>query len=301
MKNWPVSIVIPIYKNTEIFLNNLKNNKKFFTGCELIIVNDDPATNIDSKINKIFPQSKIINNPKNFGFSKSVNLGIKNTTNEYILLLNSDVCLLDDSFKKTLIEFKRNPSLFAIAFAQQEKNNQIFGANIGYFKNGLIYHQKKDADNLNSPIINFWAEGGASIFNKNVLNQIGLFDEIYSPFYWEDVDLSYRAWKSGYQIYFDPKIKVIHHHETTIKKYFDQQFVKKIAFRNQLIFFWKNITDFKMLIIHFLYLPTLIFNNGFFDALRYLPIILKERKKLKEIYKKSDHYVLNLFSKQNGF
>ncbi|PJE58197.1 MAG: glycosyltransferase family 2 protein, partial [Candidatus Portnoybacteria bacterium CG10_big_fil_rev_8_21_14_0_10_36_7] len=45
------------------------------------------------------------------------------------------------------------------------------------------------------------------------------FDELYSPFYWEDIDLSYRAWKTGYTVLFDPQVLVEHHHETTIRTF----------------------------------------------------------------------------------
>ena len=58
--------------------------------------------------------------------------------------------------------------------------------------------------------------------------KLGGMDTLYSPFYWEDIDLSYRAWKSGYQILYDPNIIVEHHHESTIAKYFDKKKVSDI-------------------------------------------------------------------------
>lgn len=297
MKSYLISIIIPVYKNYPMFYQNLEKNKKFFNHCELIIVNDYPKKNITQEIKKIFPQAIVINNQNNLGFSKSVNLGAKQAKSNLIFLLNSDVILIDNSFKDSINLFNQYQDLFAVVFAQIEKNQEIFGANYGYFKNGLIHHQKRSINNQDQPTKNFWAEGGASLIRKDIFIKLGMFDDLYSPFYWEDVDLSYQAWKSGYQIVFNPKAKVIHHHESTIGKYFDKKTVKKIAFRNQLIFFWKNVFDKKMIFEHFLNLPKFIFKPGFFDALIKLPLIIKKRNQLKKIFKKTDREILNLFNK----
>lgn len=124
---------------------------------------------------------------------------------------------------------------------------------------------------------------------------MGLLDELYNPFYWEDIDLSYRAWKAGYKILYDPTIKVEHHHESTIGKYFDKSKVLKIAFRNQMIFQWKNLTDKDLILKHLLSIPKFIFIPGFFQALFMLPKILQSRKKTIKLFIKSDKEIVNQF------
>ena len=125
--------------------------------------------------------------------------------------------------------------------------------------------------------------------------QFIIFYDLFNPFYWEDIDLSYRAWKSGYQILYDPNIKVKHQHESTIGKYFDKNNVAKIAFRNQIIFQWKNLTDSDLIKKHLLNILKLIFIPGFFNALVKLPEILQARKKAVKLFVKSDKEILNLF------
>lgn len=108
-------------------------------------------------------------------------------------------------------------------------------------------------------------------------------DPDYSPFYWEDIDLSYRAWKSGYVVLFDPSVTVIHHHESTIGTQFKKEYVRSIAYRNQFLFIWKNITDTKLILSHILMLPVNLmyyaikgefaFVKGFYLALSFLPRI----------------------------
>ncbi len=294
MKKQPISIIIPVYKNYDMFYRYLEINKKYFVGCEVIIMNDDRSENITSPIKKIYPEAIVVNNKKNFGFAGNVNRGVLKTKRNYIFLINSDVVLKDGSFLNALNFFKKDKKLFAINFAQIEKDGKIVGANRGYFENGLINHSGLSS-NIYHLSSNFWAEGGSSIFNKKLFVDLGLLDELYNPFYWEDIDLSYRAWKSGYKILFDPSIKVEHHHESTIGKYFNRSKILKIAFRNQLIFHWKNLTDNDLIFKHLFNIPKYIFIPGFFDALIRLPKILHARKKAIKLFKKTDEEILRMF------
>ena len=294
MKTYPISIIIPVFKNFEMFYRYLEINKKYFDGCEVITMNDYPKENITKEIKKIIPDAIVFNNNKNLGFAGNVNRGVLKSTGDYVFLMNSDVVLKDNSFLKALEYFKKDRKLFAVGFAQIEKDGKIVGANRAYFKNGLFNHSPLSS-NIYHLKSNFWAEGGSSIFKKKLFIDLGLLDELFNPFYWEDIDLSYRAWKTGYKILYDPSIKVEHHHESTIGKYFDKRKVLKIAFRNQLIFNWKNLTDKKLILEHLLNFPKLIFIPGFFDALIRLPKILQVRKKAVELFVKTDKEILNLF------
>ncbi len=299
MNKNPVSVIIPVYKNYELFLKYLEINKKYFAGCEVIVMNDYPLKNISQKVKKILPTVIVINNKKNLGFAGNVNSGVKKSTRNYVMLINSDVILKDCSFLNSLEYFKKNEKLFAVGFAQEEKDGTIVGSNRGYFKDGLINHAHQPISNFHppagGPISNFWAEGGSSIFKKQLFVDLGMFDDLFNPFYWEDIDLSYRAWKSGYQILYDPNIKVEHHHESTIGKYFDKKKILKIAFRNQIIFQWKNLTDEDLILKHLLNIPKLIFIPGFFAAFVKLPKILQARQKAVKLFVKTDKEILNKF------
>jgi len=297
-----ISIVIPVYKNSNIFCHNLEINKRFFTGLEIIIMNDYPSDNITEAVHKILPVANVYNNKRNLGFGSTVNEGVKKTHGQYVLLLNSDVVLKDQSFKKALDLFNKDDKLFAVSFAQFELNGQLVGGNTARFKNGLLNHYRKQKQKIEP---NFWAEGGSMIFKKDIFVKLGMFDDLYSPFYWEDIDLSYRAWKTGYRVLFNPQIKVEHHHETTIAKFFQKQEILKIAYRNQFIFHWKNITDKNKITSHLKSLPKIFFSalikkdwaliKGLFLAIKLLPKILNKRKSLKPTFIKSDDQVLDLF------
>ena len=192
---------------------------------------------------------------------------------------------------------REDKQIFAVSFAQKEKNGSIVGKNNIYWEKGFFQHKK--AGDL-KPGINGWAEGGSCMLNKNIYKEIGGFDSLFAPFYWEDIDLSYRAWKVGYEILFNPEIIVTHHHESTIGKYFSPASIKSVAYRNQCIFIWKNIEDSSLLLSNvarlLFSLPIMMFKDisyvkGFWSALLLLPKILRERTHSKI----SDKEILNMF------
>ncbi len=298
MKKLPISIIIPVYKNYQMFYQYLEINKRYFDGCEVIIMNDYPFENITQQVKKIYNKAKVFNNKKNLGFAGNVNKGVKKASRTYVFLMNSDVVLKDNSFRKSLEYFKKDKDLFAIGFAQLEKDGRVVGSNLGYFKNGFINHSFREIKDNKFVSYNFWAEGGASIFRRNLFIKLGMLDELFNPFYWEDIDLSYRAWKAGYKILFLKSVLVEHHHESTIGKYFQQQKILRTAFRNQLFFIWKNLNNKNLIINHLLNLPKYIFKPGFFDALIKLPIILKKRKQVLKFFIKDDQKVLSIFEKK---
>ena len=135
-----ISIIIPVYKNYEMFFNNLKNNKRYFSGCEIVVMNDFPNEKIAAKVRAIIPKAVAVDNDKNLGFGSNVNLGVKKAKGDLVFLLNSDVILKDDSFKKSVQEFKKDKNIFALSFAQYESDGKLVGSNRGFFKDGLIYH-----------------------------------------------------------------------------------------------------------------------------------------------------------------
>ncbi len=88
-----------------------------------------------------FSQVTLIENRENKGFAASVNLGIQKAKMKYVMLLNSDVKLTDDKYKDSIDFFKKDPELFAISFAQKEKDGSMVGKNQLYWINGMAYHQ----------------------------------------------------------------------------------------------------------------------------------------------------------------
>ncbi len=293
-----MSVVIPVYKNKQEFLKNLKNNLRYLQNLEIIVVNDDPEESIKDDV-KQFAKVTLLENSTNIGFGQTVNRGVGKAHGKYILLLNSDVLLQDDSFKKALDHFTSEKNLFGVSFEQVERDGSFVGKNRFYWENGFVNHEK--ANDLEFGPTG-WVEGGSCLLDKEKFQTIGGFDPIYAPFYWEDNDLSYRARKAGYNVLFDPQIRVVHHHESTIGKYFSKDYVKTVAYRNQLIFIWNNITDSKLLRSHIFALILMlgrsiirgdrVFIKGFWGAVTKFPIILEKRSEQRKYNKLTDVEIL---------
>ncbi|OGK16510.1 hypothetical protein A2690_04130 [Candidatus Roizmanbacteria bacterium RIFCSPHIGHO2_01_FULL_39_12b] len=297
-----ITVIIPVYKNKELLLKNLRQNWEFLKSCEVIVIDDASDENIPELIEKEFPKIKILSNQKNLGFGQTVNWGAKHANGDYLFLLNSDVLLDGESYKKAVKILNDNLQLFGVSFAQKEKNGEIVGKNAFFERRGFIFNKK--VDNL-TPGINGWAEGGCCLLRASYFKQINGFGSLFKPFYHEDNDLSYRANKRGWKIWFEPSILVQHYHESTIRKYFKDDFIKTIAYRNHFIFMWKNITDFELILKHIAYLPYYLFKHGFardinffkgfLGALFAFPLIFKSWIVEKKQSKVNDYTVLKLF------
>lgn len=298
-----LTVIIPVYKNYEIIEKTLCNNLNFLEDAKILIVVDGGDFELGEKIKSLDRRISVFVNPFHGGFSYSANIGIENVKTPYFFLLNSDVFLIDYSFKKAIEILDKNEMLFAVTMRQKEKDGTYVGKNKIFFKDGFIQHSK--ADDLRKGLT-AWAEGGASIFRTKMVRLLEGFDELYSPFYWEDIDISYRAYKMGWKVLFDPSIKVVHHHESTIKKYFKPSFIFQTAYKNQLIFFWKNISEKEYFNKHFILLPQKILKElsrcnidfilGFLKAFKKLPKIIERRKNNMPTYTKTDKEIISYFS-----
>lgn len=292
-----ISVVIPAYKNTEELIKNLEHNLAYLEDCEVIIVNDFPEKSLSEDL-KRFESVTLYENDVNMGFGTTVNIGVHHAAHPYVLLLNSDVLLHDTSYLKALSYFTSDTKTFAVSFAQKEQDGKIVGNNKIYWKDGMFSH---DRNPKNETGINGWAEGGSCVIDREKYMDLHGFDQLYAPFYWEDVDLSYRAWKHGYTVLFDKDIVVEHHHQSTIGKYFDKQKVNSIAFRNQLLFIWKNINSSSLIWQHIFTLMELVgksflkgdtvYTTGFIMALQRLPAAVFSRSR----YPLKDNDILKKF------
>jgi glycosyltransferase involved in cell wall biosynthesis len=99
----------------------------------------------------------------------------------------------------------------------------------------------------------FYGGGGSCAFDRTKFFELGGFDHLYKPFYLEDTDLGYLAWKRGWKVLYQPASIVYHEHRGTIGKRFSDAYIQGVLKKNFLLFTWKNIHDWKLLISHFFF------------------------------------------------
>lgn len=234
------SVIIPNYNGERLLTENLPLVIKAMNNpangiCEIIVVDDGSWDGSVRLIKEKFPQVKVIKHKINRGFSASINTGVRGSSGDLLVLLNSDVIPDEDFLISTLPHFK-NPKVFAVSL--HEKG---YGWARGGFKDGYI--QILPGEESDSFHESFYVSGGSGVFRRSFWMSLGGMDEkLFSPFYWEDIDICYRAAKRGYQILWDPESLVIHKHESTISK-LSKKYVARVRERNQLLFIWKNITS----------------------------------------------------------
>lgn len=308
-----ISVIIPNLNGENLLRSNLKKIIKILSlyrdgKKEVIVVDDKSSDNslgyikeeiLNNRGNEVL--IKLIENEKNFGFSKSVNRGVDEARGDIIILLNTDV-LPENNFLNQLLEHFKDDKIFAVGCLDKsiESGQTILrGRGVGKWARGFLVHRRGEVNKTDT----LWVSGGSGAFKKSIWDKLGGLNEIYSPFYWEDIDLSYRALKSGYKILFEPESIVVHEHESgAIRKNFSQFKIKTIAYRNQFIFVWTDITDSDFILLHLLWIPyhfaksvlnlDLPFILGFLNALVLVPKIIQSRAVYKKQFIKKDQEIL---------
>lgn len=312
-----ISVVIPNYNGEELLKKNLSKvvgvlsaaGKQTKHRLELIII-DDSSTDksvafLTSCIDSLGSNGlsiKLITNEKNLGFSPTINKAVKKAHGEIIYLLNSDV-LPEKDFLEPLLTHFTDTNVFAVGSMDKSVEDGdvvLRGRGIGKWQRGFFVHQRGEVDKTNT----LWVNGGSGAYRRATWEKLGGFCELYKPYYYEDIDLSYRAQKAGYKVTFEPKSIVIHEHDIgAIKKTQTERKIKQIAYRNQFLFVWINITDIGFLFEHFVWLPyhflksfmqnDMSFLSGFFAAVVLLPQVMMQRIRLKKYHTISDRKIFS--------
>lgn len=268
-----ISVVVTNWNGLNLLKKNLEQVIKMSPEAEEIIVADDasPDKSVDylKELQKKYPQLKLIINKKNLGFGKNSNNAISKSKGELVVMLNSDIFPHKDYIKNSLHHFS-DPNLFGVGFSELGNENwaRIF------WKNGYLQHEP--GKDIKKTHITAWLSGGGSIVRKDIFQKLGGFDKVYEPFYCEDLDLGFRAWKSGYTLLWEPKCVIEHKHEATMSK-FSKNLLNYVKERNRLLSVLRNIDDKKLLLIN-----KLVTFGRILSGPNYIKIILAAKKQIKK-------------------
>lgn len=284
-----VTIVIPTFNGLSLLKKHLPSIIKYSgKGIKIIIVDNGSSDGTEAYlISKYSGKVQCLRNEKNLFFPIAVNQGVRAAKTDLVILINNDVHP-QKGYLETAINHFTDKSVFAVTFNETSSSWPEVS-----WRGKLQYLRGEDKS---QPRLSAWASGGSAIFQKTVWDELGGLDEVYSPGYWEDIDIGWRAWKAGYQIIWEPKAKVTHQHESSFGLV-NRDYLNLIKQRNELIFNWKNITDSGMRRDHFLYLfRHVLFHPGYLKVIfSALPAIKKTRPLTKII--RTDREVLSLINK----
>jgi GT2 family glycosyltransferase len=166
-----------------------------------------------------FPQVRLIRNSSNVGFATAVNQGVAATDADWILLLNNDATIAPGALD-LLVDAGGPPDVGAVAAQMRFAGDPhvINSAGIGVDALGVAFDRflgvHIDDPEASRPSEVFGASGGAALYRRAMLEQIGGFDPTYFV-YLEDVDVAWRAQQAGWRAVYVPRAVVHHHHAAT--------------------------------------------------------------------------------------
>lgn len=199
------------------------------------VVDNNSVDGSVEMVKQKFPQVKIIANQQNTGFSVANNQAIHASTGEYVLLLNPDTVVEEDTFEKCIRFMDEHPEAGALGARMidgegkflPESKRGLPTPEVALYKmfglNKLFPHSKKFGKyhlgylpEMETAEVDVLA-GAFMFMRRETLNKVGLLDEAFFM-YGEDIDLSYRITLGGYKNYYFPETTIIHYKGESTKK-----------------------------------------------------------------------------------
>lgn len=249
-----ISIVIPNRNGARLLEKNLPSVIAAAKGAEIIIVDDASTDDSVHVLTKNFPSVRIVKKATHEGFASTVNAGVSAAKGDIVILLNTDVRPEKDLLPPLVKHFD-DPLVFAVGCMDRSMEDGkaiLRGRGVAKWERGFFVHSRGEVEKKTTA----WVAGGSGAFRKSIWQKLGGMDTRFDPFYWEDIDLSYRAVRLGFRILFEPASVVIHEHERgIIKNEYSSWQVAVIAYRNQFLFVWKHIPGPRVLLAHAVWTP----------------------------------------------
>ncbi len=240
-----VSVVIPNYNGKQLLAQYLPYLFRALAACSAIaesevIVVDDASTDSSVKyLTNEWREIRLLHNEQNSGFGKSVNKGIAAARYEIVCILNTDMQLGEDYFSVLLplltqgMEGVAPEQVFGVYCAIRSPQT---GRIIEGRKQARIHNHKLSYIDLCGE-----AEGGESMYLcggnalvwRDKLLALGGYDKLFSPFYFEDMDLSLRAKAKGWLSLYTTRTSCLHQHAATIGSLFSPDRVQEVFLRNR--------------------------------------------------------------------
>jgi GT2 family glycosyltransferase len=314
--------IITLNYNGRRFLEDLFDSLRKCTYPNLEIIMVDNCSHDDSVafVRENYPEVKILQNDKNYLFAGGNNRGLEIASGEYLCVINNDV-QVDPGFIEPMVEaFEQHPRMLAgqpkILSMQQRDYFEYAGSAGGFIdwlgypfvRGRIMFTIEKDTGQYDLPIKLFWASGACIFLRREVLREVGNFDEDFG-LHMEEIDLCWRILLAEGEIYSIPRSKIWHYVGGTL----DQENPRKVFwnFRNNVFLMVKNLSAGNLLIRLLIRVPldgvafiTEILKRHFRSAfsilraygwlLSHIPLMLHKRRAVQKAREVSDRNVFRM-------
>ena len=223
---------------------------------EFIVVDDASTDGAPDTISRTFPGVTLLRNDRNLGFGPTVMRGMREARAPLAILANNDLAAKEDFIARLIAPFEADAAKTLFGVSARTVNWTDGAPNhlnmTAHFRRGLVELDFEDSQEM-APTL--FLQGGACCVRREAFLEMGGFAEIFRPGYWEDYDLSYQAAKRGWRLLYEPAALAFHLGKGSLMKVLGREGIHTVSARNYFYFTWLNLTDSRMMLEHFLYLP----------------------------------------------
>ncbi|MCP5100427.1 MAG: glycosyltransferase family 2 protein [Chloroflexi bacterium] len=266
---------------------------------EVVLVDNGSTDDSVPYTQERFPDVRIVASSENHGFARGNNIGIRTSSAQFIALLNNDTKPAPNWLTDLVAAANTDPKIGIVASKMlfYDHPDTINSAGICLDRVGIAWDRLgglPDTPKSNELVEVFGGSGGAVLYRREMLDQIGLFDEDYFA-YLEDVDLAWRAQLMGWRAVYVETAVVLHHHSASFIE--GSPFKSRLLGRNKV---WTILKNYPLMAL-LRYLPLILLYdagsiiialiqrrdpNPFIGRLMAIPHLLKMLHKRRDLQKK---------------
>ena len=243
-----VSVVLVNYKgfdDTVVAIESLYAQDWPQQQLEIVVVDNASDDGSADRLTSRFPHVKIIASERNLGFAAGCNLGVINSSGQYVAFLNNDARAHPNWLTRAIEAFELDATLGCVAskvLTWDGAETDFVDAGMTFYGQAFKPHNgQRDDGRWDQPSDVLFASGAAMVMPRRVFQDLRGFDERYFMFY-EDVDLGWRTWLAGYRVRLIPTSIVYHRHHNSMQHLADwYEFF--LLERNGLFTLYKNLSD----------------------------------------------------------
>jgi len=245
-----VSIVIPHWNNVDVLsecLESISNTN--FENFETIVVDNASTDNSVASVRSNYPNVKLIENDKNYGYAGGCNIGAEAASGDFLIFLNNDTVQEKDWISNLIKTINSDDKIAAV----QPKILNYYDRNVfdyaggsgGHmdiycfpFARGRIFSfQENDEGQYNNKEKCFWSSGTCFMVRRELFQKSGGFDESFFA-HMEEIDLCWRLYAMGFEVWVEPDSVVYHKNALTLPMYSHKKYY--LNHRNSLLMLLGN-------------------------------------------------------------
>ncbi len=253
--------------------------------CPVVLVDNRSTDDSVAFTRTRFPEIEIVVSPKN-DFLFSLNAVARARHEEIVIIVNNDM-RFDEEFVTPLVEHFADADVFAAGAAifDWSGSSDTVGPRCARVRQCWFYKWWRCDRQQTS--LTFDVCGGAAAYRRRMFVELDGFDPLYRPGYYEDVDLSYRAWARGWRVVYEPGSRAYHKGSVSMLARYGEAGMAPLMYRNHLLFTVKNVGGFGFLLGFLAMLPYRVLGPlvggyrvplaGFLDAVPLLSLAFRRR------------------------